>query len=162
MHTAEFTIPYVSREAFLGLDLHTQAATALVELVAFTVAGQRLAVPMEGVQEVIQWREVTRVPLAPAYYRGVINLRGTIIPVLDTARRLGLRPLREPEQLVITQTSRGLVALTIDETRDVLRLPPEAIDRHVESITYSEQRFFQAVCRSAEQLYLVLDMEALL
>ena len=161
MNTAEVSIPFASREAFLGLDRRQQATEELVELVAFSVSGQPLAVPMENVQEVISWREVTRVPLAPSYYRGVINLRGTIVPVLDTALRLGL-PGGRVEQLVVLQTSRGLVALTIDETRDVLRVPPEALEYDVERTTYTDGRFFQAVCRSGEHLYLVLNGEALL
>ena len=79
----------------------------------FTVDGHHFGVDVLRVQEIIRYQEMTRVPLAPAVVRGLINLRGQIVTALDLRRRLDLAP-RPPGQLPINVVVHGRVTEVID------------------------------------------------
>src|SRR4051794_10190615 len=83
----------------------------------FSLAGLLLGVEVLQVQEVIRYQEMTRVPLAPAEVRGLINLRGQIVTAIDLRRRLGLPDRAEHEQPmnVVVRTSDGVISLLVDE-----------------------------------------------
>jgi purine-binding chemotaxis protein CheW len=66
------------------------SATSTQQYLTFQLAGQRYGVPILQVQEIRGWEKPTRLPHAPAYLLGVINLRGAVVPILDLRRRFGL------------------------------------------------------------------------
>lgn len=96
-----------------------------------------LGIDVREVQEVLRYQEMTRVPLAPAAVRGLINVRGQIVMAIDLRRRLQL-PDRPDDRLptnVIVNTDQGAVSLLVDELCDVLELdgatlqpPPDTLD----------------------------------
>lgn len=63
-----------------------------VQLLSFQIAAQAYALDLRSVREICRWSAPTPLPLAPDYLSGLINLRGTVLPVIDAAIRLGLRP----------------------------------------------------------------------
>jgi len=104
----------------------------------FFVDGLFFGVEVEKVQEVIRYQEMTRVPLAPAVVRGLINLRGHIVTAVDLRRRLDLheRPADQLPMNVVVRSEDGAVSLLVDEIGDVLEVdeetfegPPETLDR---------------------------------
>ncbi len=92
----------------------------------FELAGQNYAVPLADVHEIIRPEPPTPVPGAPADVLGIINLRGSIVTVLDGCRRLGLGasdPGEHPSQrLVIFHDESGSIGMRIDALQDVLEL----------------------------------------
>lgn len=112
-------------------------------LVAFSLDEQRYALPLSAVERVVRAVEVTALPRAPEIVSGVINVRGSVIPVVNVRRRFGL-PEREPalsDQLIIGRTSRRSVALVVDAVAGVLEysekqaVPAEAIAPGLEYVT---------------------------
>ena len=94
------------------------------ELIAFRIADQEFCVDITSVREIRGWTETTLVPLAPAYVRGVINLRGTVMPVVDMSLRLG-RERTEPSDrhvIVVTYIGEQLVGLLVDAVCETLTL----------------------------------------
>src|ERR671936_28074 len=91
----------------------------------FTLDGLLFGVEVLKVQEVIRYLEMTRVPLAPAVVRGLINLRGQIVTAIDLRRRLELsdRPADQQPVNVVVHTDDGAVSLLVDEIGDVLQVP---------------------------------------
>lgn len=93
---------------------------------AFELAGQRYAVPLAKVREVIRAEEPTPVPGAPSGVLGIVNLRGTIVTVYDGCRRLGLAsksttPM-DSERIVIFEFGEEIVGVRVDAMGDVLDL----------------------------------------
>jgi len=97
--------------------LDADLRSSLLSLVVFVTEGQRYALHLHAVERVLPMVEVSPLPKAPAIALGVINLHGTVIPVLDIRRRFGL-PIRDyglDTHLLVARTARRTLALPVDE-----------------------------------------------
>ncbi|MBI4953573.1 MAG: purine-binding chemotaxis protein CheW [Myxococcales bacterium] len=108
------------------------AAHAPVRMVCFRLAGQRFAIPVDAVAEVIPHRPVTRVPFTPSVVAGVINLRGDVVSVLDLGELLGLGRTKAGEGtciVIVRAAGRtgGVLVDRIDEMRsfDARKIEPK-------------------------------------
>jgi len=96
-----------------------------LQLVVFTLDEQHYALHLHSVERAIHMIEITPLPSAPEIVIGVVNVQGTVVPVLNIRRRFRL-PEREPDlgdQLIIARTARRIVALVVDAVNDVVALP---------------------------------------
>ncbi len=92
------------------------------EFVAFRVGAQEFCIDIMGVREIRGWTLATPLPHAPPYVRGVINLRGAVLPIVDLAMRLGLG-LTEPTPrsvIIVVQVYQQVVGLLVDAVSDIL------------------------------------------
>lgn len=99
------------------------------ELIAFRVGDQEFCVNIMAVREIRGWTAATALPQAPRYIRGVINLRGAVLPIVDFAVRLGLPP-SEPSArhvIIVAQVQNQLVGLLVDAVSDILTMNDDAI-----------------------------------
>lgn len=106
------------------------AEDAARELLAFRLAGEDYALPVERVREIVRLRPVTPVPRVPDTVLGVISLRGEVVQVVDLRRRLGLRadaPRRTHRIVVLHGEEGGTTGLLVDAVTEVLRVEEEAI-----------------------------------
>ena len=89
----------------------------LDNIIAFTVDGQRFALPLSSVMRVIPVVEITPLPNAPAVIIGMINIRGAVIPVADMRKRMGMAPREQrlDDKFIIVKTPTRTLALTADE-----------------------------------------------
>ena len=94
--------------------------SALLEVVTLTVAGHAFCIDIFAVREIRGWVEATPLPQAPDYVLGVINLRGTVMPVLDLSARLGLgaTAITGRHVTVVVQRVDDLVGLVVDEVQE--------------------------------------------
>jgi purine-binding chemotaxis protein CheW len=104
------------------------------QFLSFDVAGTGYGLPILAVKEILQYEEPTRVPGAPASVRGVINVRGAVVPVVDLAVKFG-RPATAPTNrtcILVVEVQAGAERLTLgvlaDAVSEVLDLPPEAVE----------------------------------
>ena len=126
--------------------------------VTFRLDGQRYALGLETVQRIVRAVEVTPLPDAPAIVLGVVDMAGTIIPVLNLRRRFGLpeRAIGPEDQLLVARTDRRTVALVVDEAQGVIeRLPAEVVES--ERIVPGVGQI-QGVIRMADGLVLIHDL----
>ena len=86
------------------------------------VGSDTYALPLEAVREVVVDPKVTELPTSPAVVRGVFNVRGDIVPLLDTALLLGLRPVIEEPYAVLIETAHGIAGLVATEMPMTVRL----------------------------------------
>ena len=94
----------------------------MLELIAFTLGDQEFGVEVTSVREIRSWTPATILPHSPDYVRGVINLRGAVLPVMDLSQRLGMAPA-EPSQghvIIVTQIGTQIVGLLVDAVSDIL------------------------------------------
>jgi purine-binding chemotaxis protein CheW len=127
----------------------------------FFVDGQFFGVPVQQVQEVIRYQEMTRVPLVPQVIRGLINLRGQIVVAIDLRRRLDAA--ERPEDLlpmnVVVRTTDGVVSLLVDEIGDVLEVQDETYEPPPETLQNRSRELVLGVHKLPNQLLLILDTE---
>lgn len=99
------------------------------ELIAFRVGAQEFCVNIMAVCEIRGWTAATALPQAPRFMRGVINLRGTVLPIIDFAARIGL-PTTEPTArhvVIVAQINHQQVGLLVDAVSDILTVRDESI-----------------------------------
>ncbi len=127
----------------------------------FFLNDQFLGVPVEHVQEVIRFQEMTRVPLVPPVIRGLINLRGQIVMAIDLRRRFGMpeRPESEPPMNVVVRTDDGAVSFLVDEIGDVLEAEEDSFEAPPDTLRGPGRDMVRGVYKLRERLMLVLDAE---
>jgi purine-binding chemotaxis protein CheW len=98
------------------------ANSANLEFVAFRVGAQEFCIDIMGVREIRGWTQATPLPHSPPYVRGVINLRGAVLPIVDLAMRFGLG-LTEPTPrsvIIVVQVHQQVIGLLVDAVSDIL------------------------------------------
>ena len=127
----------------------------------FYVDRQFFGVPVQQVQEVIRYQEMTRVPLVPRVIRGLINLRGQIVVAIDLRRRLNAaeRPEDQLPMNVVVRTADGALSLLVDEIGDVLEVQEETFERPPETLQGVARELVSGVHKLSSGLLLILDTE---
>ncbi|KHA52421.1 chemotaxis protein CheW [Sulfitobacter geojensis] len=129
-----------------------------IELLTFRLAEQEYALDIMSVREIRGWTHATPLPHAPQYMKGVINLRGTVLPVMDLASRLGMAEREQNERSVIIvvkfeDTMTGLLVDAVSDivavTEDDLQPPPElaanTADGVVSALTLIDERMIRVL-----------------
>jgi purine-binding chemotaxis protein CheW len=103
------------------------AHAPLTELLTFRLVDQDYALDIMSVREIRGWTRTTPLPHAPSYMCGVINLRGTVLPVMDLADRLGLPAQEKSDRNVIIVVKQGdaMTGLLVDAVSDIVALTPD-------------------------------------
>ena len=113
--------------------MSTQSPSASSQYLSFIIAGEEYALGILQVKEIIEYDTVTRVPGTPAWVRGVFNLRGSVVPVVDLAVKLGMPPstLTRWSCIVVVEVKLGqerlVLGLLSDAIGQVIELEPEAV-----------------------------------
>jgi purine-binding chemotaxis protein CheW len=126
----------------------------------FFLEGHFFGVPVQQVQEVIRYQEMTRVPLVPEAVRGLINLRGQIVTAIDLRRCLEMpeRAAGELPMNVVIRTDDGAVSLLVDEIGDVLAVEAEMREQVPENLQGTTRTMVCGVYKLPTQLLLELDL----
>ena len=128
------------------------AANDLREVIAFRVAEQEYCVDIMAVREIRGWTPATPLPRAPDFVRGVINLRGAVLPIVDMAARLGLGQ-SEPSArhvIIVVWIQGRLVGLLVDAVCDILT-PPEELQATPDMMG-QEQGFVEALLTIGDRM----------
>ncbi|WP_420381467.1 chemotaxis protein CheW [Novosphingobium sp.] len=139
------------------------------ELITFEVAGQVFALDIMAIREIRAWSPATRLPHVPPYVAGVVNLRGTVLPVIDLAARLGWRAT-EPgprHAIIITQSavSHGaqLGGWIVDAVSDIIAVPADALQPPPAGTGHDGvMPFLHGLIAAGDRMVMVLDLAALL
>lgn len=133
------------------------------QFVAFKLDNNEYAVEILAVQEIIRWSSITRVPRAPEYIKGVINLRGTIIPIIDSHLRFELAgtEVTDDTRIIVFRYDDTTIGLTVDVVTEVLSLPQDSIEKH-QSIHGEENQFISGIGKLDERLLIILDLAKVL
>jgi purine-binding chemotaxis protein CheW len=100
-----------------------------IKLVVFRLGDEEFGAPISQVHEILRLVEITRVPRAPRFIEGIINLRGRIIPILDLRRRFDLPMKQSDKQRIMEVEVDGqILGMIVDEVTEVVRIPVDAIE----------------------------------
>jgi purine-binding chemotaxis protein CheW len=134
------------------------------EFLTFTLGEEHYGVDILKVQEIRGYDAVTRVPDAPEYIKGVINLRGTIVPVIDLRLKLRLREARYDSLtvMIVLNVQDRVVGIVVDGVSDVVPLSQEQIRPKPEFGAAVDTRFISGIGTLDERMLILLDIETLL
>lgn len=134
------------------------------EYLSFTLGNEHYGVDILKVQEIRGYDAVTRVPDAPDYIKGVINLRGTIVPVIDLRLKLRLDEARYDAftVMIVLNVDTRVVGIVVDSVSDVIPLAPEQIRATPEFGAAVDTRFISGIGTQDDRMLILLDIETLL
>lgn len=137
---------------------------ALLQLVTFTLGEEEFGVDILRVQEIIRMMPVTRVPAAPAFVEGIINLRGKVIPVIDMRARFALRAgdADEKTRIMVVEMEGRVAGFIVDSVSQVLRLPASTVEAPPAVIEGGGSDFIRGVGKLEGRLLLLVDLDLLL
>ena len=128
------------------------------QLVVFSLGSEEYALPIGAVHEIIRFTEPRTVASDVPWIRGVIGLRGKIIPIFDLAARMGLLDLTaEPGKIVIVETGTGHVGVIVDEVDEVLTVTTDML----EDVPTADVETIQAIAKIGDRLVILLNPERL-
>ncbi|MFO1012224.1 MAG: chemotaxis protein CheW [Caulobacteraceae bacterium] len=99
------------------------------ELISFRIGAQEFCVDIMAVREIRGWTAATALPRSPAFVRGVINLRGAVLPIVDLAARLGFASAEPTDRhvIIVAQIGHQMVGLLVDAVSDILTVTDDLI-----------------------------------
>ncbi len=131
------------------------------QLVVFDLAGESFGVDINTVREIIRVQHVTRIPDAPSYVEGVMNLRGTVIPIVDLRTRFGLAVTEATahSRVVVVDLGGAGVGVLVDGVREVLRIPASTVEPPSAVITTVDSYYLEGIANLDGRLLILLDLE---
>jgi len=136
-----------------------------IQLLIFSLANEEFACRTDQVKEITRMMETITMPKAPSFIKGVINLRGKVIAVIDLASQLGL-PSSEPgeeSRIIVAEVEDNIVGLLVDSASEVLRLSTENIEPTPAVIENKiDTRYIQGIGRIGNRLFVLLDLNKVL
>ncbi len=135
-----------------------------LQIVTCRVENEEYGIHIMKVQEIIRLIEAIKVPKAPTYVKGVINLRGKIVPVIDLRTRMGKTgmPFSDTTRIIIVDTCSGLAGLVVDAVIDVVMLNNEEIEPCPSIDETKSSRYIMGVSKQGDRLITILNLENLL
>jgi purine-binding chemotaxis protein CheW len=134
------------------------------QLVTFSLGSEEFGVDIMCVQEIIRIPPITRVPKAPDYVEGVINLRGNVIPVANLRTRFGMSRSDETElsRIIVLQVQSKVFGIRVDAVTEVLHLDSEGIEPPPPIALGMDAQFIRGVGKTGERLLILLELDQIL
>jgi len=132
------------------------------QLVIFQLNDQQYALPIQETQEIIRMSNITRVPNTRHYVEGIINLRGSIVPVINLNKRLNLPAgeYGEDTRIIVVENKGQKVGMIVDVVLEVGRFNPDEIEPP--SVAGEGVDYLKGVVKKKDQLWLLLDLEEII
>jgi purine-binding chemotaxis protein CheW len=141
-----------------------QETDEILQLVSFVIENEEFGIDILKVEEIIRLISITKIPNAPDFVEGVVNLRGRVIPVIDLRTRLGHRRKEHDNntRVIVVNVSGVTLGFIVDSVKEVLRIP-KSITEPPPSITTSiDSEYITAVGKLENRLLILLDLEKVL
>ena len=136
----------------------------VLQWVTFNLENETYGVNVMVVKEVLKFQDIAPVPGAPDYVMGIINIRGTVISVINTRRRFGLHD-REPDdntRIVILEIGKRGLWIVVDSVAEVVYLRGSEIETAPQVNKDETARFITGVCHREDQLLILVELDKLL
>ncbi len=130
------------------------------QLVVFDLNEEAYGVNISQVREIIRMQEITRVPRAPEFIVGIINLRGKVIPVVDLRARFSMPETERTDEhrIVVVDVDGQDIGMVVDAVKEVSRIPSSSIEPPSTVITTNDSEYLTGIVKTDEKLIILLDI----
>jgi purine-binding chemotaxis protein CheW len=138
--------------------------TGSMQLVSFRLAQEEYGIEITRVQEIILMGEITRVPQTPPYIKGLINLRSTVIPIVDLRLRFNLpqEAFTDETRIMVVNVGGKTVGIIVDGVSEVLRISQEQVSPPPPTVSGLGREYLTGLVKLENRLLILLDIEKLL
>ncbi len=144
------------QETLLGEDVD--------QLITFSVEKENYGVNIQKVKEVIKIREITKLPKAPSFVKGVINLRGDVIPIVDFREKFSLEQLEYTDmtRVIVVEVDKKSIGIVVDSVSHVIRMSQDEIVPPPPMIGGIAEEYLLGIGKIGEDLIILIDIEKIL
>lgn len=145
-------------------DENQSAVGTKREIVAFTVQEQAFCIDIGNVLEIRGWTPTTTLPHAPDYVKGLMNLRGTVLPVLDMSRRLGLGSAEPSDRdvIIIVRPGDMTVGFLVEAVSDILTVSNDEMTPTPDVNSAETKSFIEGIFTHGDQLIRAVDVHSIM
>ena len=135
-----------------------------MELATFYVGRALCGIDILNIQEINKHFDVTTVPQAPEYVKGILNLRGRIVTIIDLGKKLGLSEIEESKnnRNIIVRSGEEHIGLMVDSISDVVTADPNLIEHSPSNLNGVKGKYFKGVLKTESKLIGILDIQEVL
>lgn len=130
-----------------------------LKLIIFKLGREEYGMDILRVQEIKRMMSITRVPATPAFIKGVINLRGSVLPVIDLRTRLGLleADLTEAARIIVVLVNESIVGFIVDEVVEVTTINPQDVEPANAMSSGLSTEYISGIAKADNRLYIMLN-----
>ena len=134
-----------------------------MQIVVCELADEHYGLDIAKVFEIIRHQPITPVPRSPSFVKGVINLRGRIIPVVDLRERFGMHQVAPTKEtrIVVAESAATRVGLIVDSVSEVLMLPWESVEATPDVAAGADADYLRGIAKLGDRLVLLLELGGL-
>lgn len=135
-----------------------------LKVIVFRLKNEEYGVEVKQIKSIERMEHITRVPNTPPFVKGVINLRGVVIPIIDLRKRFGLdqNDYNDSTRIIIVNVDDMEVGLIVDAANDVIDIPVEAIEPPPKVVGTVESVYLRGVAKLSERLLILLNLDKVL
>jgi purine-binding chemotaxis protein CheW len=151
----------------MGPESHTKGAGFAAEVnqyLTFVLGPEEYGIDILKVQEIRGYSAITAIPNTPQYIKGVMNLRGAVVPVVDLRSRFGM-PVSQYDKftvIIVVMVGTRILGLVVDAVSDVLNIPRDAIEPPPELTGSIDRSFITGLGKAGDKLILLPDVDRLI
>ncbi|EOS46276.1 chemotaxis protein CheW [Lachnospiraceae bacterium JLR.KK009] len=135
------------------------------QFIVVKIGSEQYGIDISYVDNIVRMQKITRVPKAQAYFKGIINLRGEIVPVMSIRTKMDLEPdvFTDVTRIIILKLEEhGVLGLIVDEVKEVVTLGPDEIDKVAYDAKNNKSNFINGVGKHGEELISLFDTNSII
>ena len=136
-----------------------------IQYIVVKIGGEQYGLNISYVDNIVRMQKITRVPKAPHYYVGVINLRGEIVPVMSVRRKMGLEDdvyTNKTRIIILKLENLGLIGIIVDEVKEVINLGEDDIDRNVSNTNRrADANYINGIGKDGDELVSIFEISSI-
>ncbi|MBF0297737.1 MAG: chemotaxis protein CheW [Oligoflexia bacterium] len=142
------------------INLLNSSSSGGNQFVTFNIANEEYGINIKSVQEITSFRELTHLPNFPTYVKGILNLRGNIIPVVDPRIKFKMNEIEHSKSsvIIIVNTGEKSAGLIVDNIKDVLTIDTKNIEETPEMSTELDTYFIEGIGKVGEKFIIILNV----
>ncbi|MGN0292042.1 MAG: chemotaxis protein CheW [Lachnospiraceae bacterium] len=130
------------------------------QYIVITFGNEQYGIDISYVENIVRMQKITRVPKAQPYFKGVINLRGEVLPVMSLRLKMGLEDdeFTNTSRIIILKIEQGVIGVIVDEVKEVVTLSTEEIDKVTHNPKDVKSTFINGIGKNGEELISLFDI----
>ena len=134
------------------------------QMISFSIGEEDYGVDIQEVKEVIRIREITQLPKAPTFVKGVINLRGDVIPIIDLREKFGLeqQDYTDVTRVIVVEVDGKSIGMVVDRVSNVIKIPQDEIEPPPPLVGDLSGEYLRGIGKLGEKLIVLISIDKIL